>query len=125
MYNSVLNEHLDLHAFMRYVAAQNFVGQNDGFLGYEGMNNFYFYRLENSSQHVFIAWDEDNAFWGPEYPIDMRQQDNVLTRKAMQVPELRRRLLQRACGGDAAGRRAHRARRAHLARIRDPAAGGR
>jgi hypothetical protein len=53
------------------------------------VNNFYFYRRENSSQHVFIAWDEDNAFWGPEYPIDTRLQDNVLSRKAMQVPELR------------------------------------
>ena len=88
-YNSVLKEHLDLQGFMRFIAAQNFVGENDGFLGYEGMNNFYFYRRENSSQHVFIAWDDDNAFWGPEYPIDMRLQDNVLSRKAMQVPELR------------------------------------
>jgi spore coat protein CotH len=85
---AVLHEHLDLVAFVRYMAAQNFVGQNDGFLGYAGMNNFYFYRLENSPQHVFIAWDEDNAFWGPEYSIDMRHQENVLMSKAMQVPEL-------------------------------------
>jgi spore coat protein CotH len=85
----VLGEHLDLTAFMRYVAAQNFVGQNDGFLGYDGMNNFYFYRLENSTRHVFIAWDEDNAFWGPEFPIDMRHDENVLMRKAMLVDELR------------------------------------
>jgi spore coat protein CotH len=86
---SVLNEHLDLHAFMRYVAAQNFVGQNDGFLGYVGMNNFYFYRLENSPRHVFLAWDEDNAFWGTEFPLNMRHDENVLMQKAMQVPELR------------------------------------
>jgi spore coat protein CotH len=85
----VLSEHLDLHQFMRYVAAQNFVGQNDGFLGYEGINNFYFYRLENSTQHVFIAWDEDNAFWGTDFAIDTRHDENVLMRKAMQVPELR------------------------------------
>ena len=26
------------------------------------MNNFYFYRLEDTTRHVFIAWDEDNAF---------------------------------------------------------------
>jgi spore coat protein CotH len=85
----VLSEHLDLHKFMRYVAAQNFVGQNDGFLGYDGINNFYFYRLENSTQHVFIAWDEDNAFWGADFAIDTRHDENVLMRKAMQVPELR------------------------------------
>jgi spore coat protein CotH len=85
----VLDEHLDLRAFVRYVAAQNFVGQNDGFLGYAGMNNFYFYRLENAMKHRFIPWDEDNAFWGPDFPIDMRHDENVLMRKAMQVPELR------------------------------------
>jgi spore coat protein CotH len=84
-----LGEHLDLPAFMRYVAAQNFIGENDGFLGYAGMNNFYFYRLENSSKHVFIAWDEDHAFWGPDFPIDMRHQENVLFSKAMSVAELR------------------------------------
>jgi spore coat protein CotH len=85
----VLGEHLDLVAFVRYVAAQAFIGQNDGFLGYDGMNNFYFYRLENSSKHVFIAWDEDNAFAGHEFPIMSRVDENVLMSKAMQVPELR------------------------------------
>ena len=87
-FQSVLGEHLDLNAFMRYVAAQNFAGQNDGFLGYAGMNNFYFYRLENSVRHVFLAWDEDNAFFDPAFPISMRHEENILTRKAMQVPEL-------------------------------------
>ena len=33
------------------------------------MNNFYLYRLENSSRHVFLAWDEDNAFWGSDFPL--------------------------------------------------------
>ena len=86
---SGLGEHLDLFAFVRYVAAQNFIGENDGFLGYDGMNNFYLYRLENSSKHVFVAWDEDNAFWGPEFPITLRHEENVLMNKAMQIPELR------------------------------------
>jgi hypothetical protein len=86
---SQVNDRLDLAAFMRYVAAQNFVAQNDGFLGSDGMNNFYFYRLEHSPRHVFIAWDEDTAFWGPEYPVTMRVDENVLSRKAMEVRELR------------------------------------
>jgi spore coat protein CotH len=88
-YQPVLGEHLDLTAFMRYVAAQNFVAQNDGFLGYDGMNNFYFYRLENSTRHVFLAWDEDNAFAFVDFPIDTRHDENVLMQRAMQVPELR------------------------------------
>ena len=77
---------LDLAAFVRYIAVQNFVAQNDGFNGYDGMNNFYFYRLENSAQHVFIAWDEDNAFLSPDFPITTRLDDNVLTRKTVQLP---------------------------------------
>ncbi len=77
---------LDLAAFVRYVAAQNFIAQNDGFNGYDGMNNFYFYRLENSDRHVFIAWDEDNAFLAPDFQITTRLDDNILTRNTMQLP---------------------------------------
>ena len=86
---AALSDRLDLHAFMRYVAGQNFLGENDGFLGYVGMNNFYLYRLENSNRHVFIAWDEDYAFGGPEFPITLRHDENVLMSRAMQVGELR------------------------------------
>jgi spore coat protein H len=88
-YLEQLDPKLDLRALVRYVAVQNFVGENDGFLGYDGMNNFYLYRKENSDQHVFVSWDEDNAFWGPEYPLDIRHDENVLFRKAMEVGELR------------------------------------
>ena len=88
-YQSVLGERLDLPGTMRYVAAQAYVAQNDGFLGYAGLNNFYFYRLEGSAKHVFLAWDEDNAFNSLDFPISMRQDENVLMRKALQVPELR------------------------------------
>ena len=86
---SVVGERLDLPALMRYVAAQAYVAQNDGFLGYAGMNNFYFYRLENTLKHQFIAWDEDVAFAFPEFSLTERHNDNVLMRKAMEVPELR------------------------------------
>ena len=85
----VLGERLDLPQFMKYVAVQNFVAENDGFLGYAGLNNFYFYRLENTLKHQFIAWDEDNAFAFADFDLRTRHDDNVLMRKAMQVPELR------------------------------------
>jgi spore coat protein H len=88
-YMEQLDPKLDLRQFIRYVAIQNFLGENDGFLGYDGMNNFYWCRKENSDQFVFIAWDEDNAFWGAEYGLTMRHDENVLFRKAMEVGELR------------------------------------
>ena len=82
-FDSVIGSRLDLPAFVRYISAQNFVAQNDGFNGYAGMNNFYFYRLENSTKHVFIAWDEDVAFLQPDFGITTRVEENVLTRKTL------------------------------------------
>jgi spore coat protein H len=74
---------IDLPGFVKYIAGQNFIAQNDGFNGYDGMNNFYFYRLENSTKHVFIAWDEDNAFLQPDFRITSRNDENVLTQKTL------------------------------------------
>jgi len=80
---------LDLTAFVRYIAAQNFISQNDAFNGYDGMNNFYFYRLENSSTHTFVAWDEDNAFLAADFDITTRLDENVLTRKTLELANFR------------------------------------
>jgi spore coat protein CotH len=80
---------LDLPAFVRYIAAQNFAAQHDGFNGYDGMNNFYLYRLENSTSHVFIAWDEDNAFLQPDFGILTRTDENALTRRVLDTPAYR------------------------------------
>jgi spore coat protein CotH len=85
-FEASIGPRLDLAAFVRYIAAQNFIAQNDGFNGYDGMNNFYFYRLENSASHVFIAWDEDNAFLQPDFGITARNDENVLTRKTLELP---------------------------------------
>jgi spore coat protein H len=81
---AALEPRLDITAFLRYVSLQNFVAQDDGFLGYDGMNNFYFYRLEDSTRHVFIAWDEDNAFHQADFGLTMRHDENVLMRKLME-----------------------------------------
>ena len=84
-FEQTLGSRIDLPAFTRYLAVQNWVAQNDGFTGYDGMNNFYMYRLENSTKHVFIAWDEDNAFLQPDFQITTRLDDNVLVRKTVNV----------------------------------------
>lgn len=85
-FEQTINPRLDLSAFVRYIAAQNFIAQDDGFNGYAGMNNFYLYRLENSTNHVFVAWDEDVGFLSPEFGITTRLNDNVLTRKTLELP---------------------------------------
>ena len=82
----VIGPRFDLPGFIRFVAAQAFLGDTDGFLGAFGVNNFYLYRLENKIQHVLIAWDTDNTFWGPTFPV--RPDDtNVLMQKLMRIPE--------------------------------------
>jgi len=84
-----ISSRLDLPAFVRYIATQNFVADFDGFNGYDGMNNFYMYRKEESSQQVLIAWDEDNAFLQADYPILMRIDENVLTNKLLSLGSYR------------------------------------
>jgi spore coat protein CotH len=88
-FEQAIGARLDLPAFVRYIAAQSFIAQNDAFNGYDGMNNFYFYRLENSTTHTFIAWDEDNAFLAADFGITTRLDENVLTRKTLELPNFR------------------------------------
>ena len=82
----VLGSRFDIPGFIRFVAAQSYLGDTDGFLGAFGMNNFYLYRLENQTKHVLIAWDTDNTFWGPTFPIQP-DDTNVLMQKLMRIPE--------------------------------------
>lgn len=82
----VIGPRFDIPGFIRFVAAQAYLGDTDGFLGAFGINNFYLYRLENRIQHVMIAWDTDNTFWGPTFPV-LPPRDNVLMAKLMAIPE--------------------------------------
>ena len=86
-YNVEVGPKLDLAQAVRFIAAQVFLGETDGFLGGFGINNFYLYRLENSDKHVLIAWDADNTFYHPEFPTNSGMNDNVLIRALMAIPE--------------------------------------
>jgi spore coat protein CotH len=69
-FRTAIAEFLDLAKFVRHVAVEMFVSDNDGFLGDWGMNNFYFYRFENTKRFTFIAWDKSEAFKsGSQYSI--------------------------------------------------------
>ncbi len=78
---------LDIPSVVRFIAAQVFMAETDGFLGGFGVNNLYLYRLENSAAHTFIAWDADNTFYDPQYSISSGMNDNVLMRDLLAVPE--------------------------------------
>jgi spore coat protein H len=83
---ATIGPRFDLPGFIRFVAAQAFLGDTDGFVGAYGMNNFYLYRLENQDKHVLIAWDTDNTFWGPNFPV-LPDNTNVLMATLMRIPE--------------------------------------
>jgi spore coat protein CotH len=83
----VLSPYLDLNELVRYLAVQNFLAENDGFLGEFGVNNFYLYRLEHSEQHVFIAWDDDLAFKEPTYDIFSGVRGNALASRLLENRE--------------------------------------
>ena len=84
-----LEPYLDLRAMTRYLAVQNFLGELDGFSGRWGVNNFYLYRLQHHDQHIVIAWDDDLTFLDPSYDLMSYQDNNVLVRKLMAIPEYR------------------------------------
>ena len=87
---------LDLRGFMRQAAVENCLADNDGLIGYAGMNNFYLYRFQSRSLATFIPWDFSEAFKGErDYSILQHISDvpewarNRLMERTMAVPELR------------------------------------
>jgi len=57
-----VKERIDLAQFVSHTAIQGYIAENDGMLGYAGINNFYLYRFVEKDQHRVIPWDEDHAF---------------------------------------------------------------
>jgi spore coat protein CotH len=88
VWRSRVEQYIDLTQFMTQVAIEEFIAENDGVLGYAGMNNFYLYRDQGTTKHRLFVWDKDNAFLAIDSAVK-RTDDNVLFRRAMAIPELR------------------------------------
>jgi spore coat protein H len=80
---------LDVPSFIAQIAVENFLAENDGVLGYAGMNNFYLYRLAGTTQQRLLPWDKDNTFLQTDFAITQRIDDNVLSRQLLADPGLR------------------------------------
>ena len=62
--------YVDWDNFTRHIAIESVLADLDGFNGDYGINNFYWYRLQNKNQFVWIPWDKSEAFkGGSTYPI--------------------------------------------------------
>lgn len=90
LFESTVGALIDLPALVRLLAVQQLAGEIDGFVGNWGMNNFYLYRFRDGRPAQILPWDSDHAFWAVDEPIDQRLDTNVLTRRVMAVPSLRR-----------------------------------
>jgi CotH kinase protein len=85
-----VEKYMDLRQAMTYLATETFMGEGDGLDGFAGMNNFYLYRSRAGGRSQFIPKDKDAAFTLPTGSVTLRLVSNVLLRRAMTVPDLRR-----------------------------------
>jgi spore coat protein CotH len=63
VWRTSIEEFLEMKAFIRHLAIENFLAEEDGLTGDYGPNNFYFYRQVNTNHFVFLPWDKSNTFW--------------------------------------------------------------
>ncbi len=89
IFDREVSNYLDLGKVASHLALENFVAEDDGILGYAGMNNFYMYRFEDSRRSQFLAWDKDNTFHAIDFDIMSRVGDNVLARRTLAIPGYR------------------------------------
>jgi CotH kinase protein len=78
---------------MTYVGIEQFIAENDGILGFAGMNNFYLYRSPGTNRHRLFVWDKDQSFLFLDSPIATTDA-NILFTRAMAYPDLRETYLQ-------------------------------
>lgn len=95
VFRVAISEFVGLVSFIRHVAVEVFVADNDGFLGDYGTNNFYFHRFDNQKLFTFIPWDKSEAFKsGYEYSIFHNLNDvpswlqNRLMTRVLKEPDL-------------------------------------
>jgi spore coat protein CotH len=87
IFNREVSTYLDLGKVVTHLAIENFLAEDDGILGYAGLNNFYMYRFEDSKRSQFIAWDKDNTFHSVDFGIMNRVSENVLARRTLSEPQ--------------------------------------
>lgn len=87
------SQYIDLGPFVAHVAVEQFLSEVDGVLSDSGMANFYLYRRMADNRWFFLVWDKEMTFMLPDLPIWQHTQENVLLRRALQVPELHKRYL--------------------------------
>jgi spore coat protein CotH len=77
---------VDVDKFLTYIAVENAIAGQDGFIGIQGMNNFYIYQFTGQTKFQIIPWDQDTTFVSGNWPVSDRLDTNVLTKKLLADP---------------------------------------
>ena len=96
VWRTSIEEFIDMKKFIRHLAIESFLAEEDGLTGDYGPNNFYFYRFLNTTRFTFLPWDKSNTFWeSPAYSILRNIEDgaeskrNQLVVRALKDTDLR------------------------------------
>ncbi len=89
-----MSGYVDLKLFLAQLAVEMFFAESDGLVAHHGMANFYLYQFTGKSAFQFIPWDKDRTFFDTGDSIWRGTKDNVLIRRALEVPELRQAYLE-------------------------------
>ncbi|PYQ23109.1 MAG: hypothetical protein DMF81_09830 [Acidobacteria bacterium] len=84
-----ISAYVDPRQILTYVAVENAIVENDGFVGYAGMNNFFVYQLAGGTKFTFIPWDQNTTFVSADWPLFQRTDTNVLIRRLLADPTLK------------------------------------
>ena len=84
-----VGRYIDLQQLVTYVALESFLAEDDGFLGYAGLANFYVYRPAGQDLHRLLPWDRDLTFSAIEWSIFPRVEENILVQRALAFGDLR------------------------------------
>jgi CotH protein len=93
-WRSSVSSFIDLPGFIRHLAIENFLAEEDGITGDYGPNNFYLYRYANTTRFQFLPWDKSNAFYDVFFSIfrniriGPEELRNVLVLRALDEPDL-------------------------------------
>lgn len=85
-----IDRYLDVSDFLAHAATEQVLAQWDGLVGVNGMNNFYFYRFQNTGRGLFLVWDQDMGFVDIWPSIWTRDDQNILMRRLLSLPQWNR-----------------------------------
>jgi spore coat protein CotH len=88
-WRDAVDQRVDLIQLIRYIALENYLGENDGWTGFDGMNNFYVYRPADSVRNVILTWDKDQSFIFKDQTIFRGFEENEVLKHVNVNPELR------------------------------------